>query len=196
MLNKIWAFLIITSIIVASLNGRMGEVSQAVLTASIKAVEISLQLLGPMILWLGLMAILKSGGLLRIFQQRLRPLIGFLFPTVPPHHPAAGAIILNLSASFLGMGNAATPFGIKAMQELKKLNHPPERASNAMCTLLALNTSSLTFFPSLVVSLRLAQNSQNPMGIVSCTLLATSCSTLGAVLASKILPVLLWKERL
>lgn len=190
MLNKIWGFMIITGIIVSIFNGQVEEVSTAILTSSFKAVEISIGLLGPMVLWLGFMEILKEGGIMEAFQRLLKPLIAFLFPGVPPHHPASGAIILNLGASILGMGNAATPLGIKAMQELKRLNANQDTASNAMCTLLALNTSSITLFPAFVISLRMAVGSKNPMEIIVCTILATTCSTIGAVFMSRLIPIL------
>lgn len=180
--------MILLSVVVAAFNGQLQEVSTAIFTAAMQAVEISIGLLGPVILWLGLMEMVKTGGLFHRLERLIKPFMGFLFPEVPPHHPASTAIILNLSASFLGMGNAATPLGIKAMQELKRLNANQESASNAMCTLLALNTSSITLFPAFVISLRMAQDAQDPMAIVGCSILATSCSTAGAILASRVLP--------
>lgn len=190
MLNTIWGLMIVVGLLVGLMNGQLDELSTAILRSSLYAVEISIQLLGPMVLWLGFMEILKEGGFMELLQSLLKPLMGFLFPAVPPHHPAAGAILLNLSASILGMGNAATPLGIRAMQELKRLNQDQDIASNAMCTLLALNTSSITLFPAFVISLRVAQGSKNPMEIILCTLLATTCSTLVAVFIAHMIPLL------
>lgn len=190
MLNKIWGLMICAGLLVGAINGQLEEVSTALLKSSLLAVEISIQLLGPIVLWLGFMEILKEGGAMEGLQRLLRPLMGLLFPNVPPHHPAASAILLNLSASMLGMGNAATPLGIKAMEELKNLSLNKEVASNAMCTLLALNTSSITLFPALVISLRVAAGSKNPMEILVCSLLATTCSTFAALLLSRVIPIL------
>lgn len=123
---------------------------------------------------------------MEVLKKLLRPLALFLFPRVPRDHPAMSAILMNMSANLLGMGNAATPFGLRAMEELQKLNPCPEEATDEMCTFLALNTSSLTLLPTTVIALRAATGSLNPTEIVGTTIVATTCSTLVALVADRI----------
>ncbi len=150
------------------------------------AVTLSLGLVGVMALFLGLMKVAEQGGLLTIIARTMRPLMVRLFPEVPAHHPAMGAMILNLSANVLGLGNAATPFGIRAMQELDKLNPHKGTATNAMALFLAINTASVTLLPTGVIALRAAAGSHDPAGILPTTLVATICSTTVAILAAKL----------
>ena len=151
------------------------------------AVTLALGLIGVMGLFLGLMKVAEYGGLLRIIARVLRPLLVRLFPDVPADHPAMGAIVMNLSANALGLGNAATPFGIRAMQELDRLNPHKGTATNAMALFLAVNTSSITLLPTGVIALRAAAGSADPAGIVPTTLVATICSTTVAIVACKLL---------
>ncbi|MCK7504126.1 MAG: hypothetical protein MZV70_08525 [Desulfobacterales bacterium] len=130
-----------------------------------------------MTLFLGLMKVAEAGGLLRIIARLIRPLMVRLFPDVPAEHPAMGAMILNLSANVMGLGNAATPFGIRAMQELNRLNPTPGTATDAMALFLAINTSSVTLLPTGVIALRAAAGSADPAAILPTTLFATACST-------------------
>jgi len=134
----------------------------------------------------GLMKVAEAGGMLKILARLIRPLMVRLFPEVPPEHPAMGAMILNLSANALGLGNAATPFGIRAMQELDKLNPSPGTASDSMALFLAINTSSVTLLPTGVIALRAAAGSSDPAGILPTTLIATMASTLIAITAAKL----------
>ena len=150
------------------------------------AVTLAIGLVGVMALFLGLMKVAEEGGLLVIIAKTVRPLMVRLFPEVPAEHPAMGAMILNISANALGLGNAATPFGIRAMQELDKLNAHKGTASNAMALFLAINTSSVTLLPTGVVALRASLGSQDPAGIVPTTLFATMCSTAVAIFAAKL----------
>lgn len=122
MVNAIWAVLFLSGIVVAAANGRIEVVSRAALEAAQSAVALALELIGIMALWLGILRIAEEAGLVAVVARLARPLVRFFFPSIPPGHPALGAIIMNLSASFLGLGNAATPFGLKAMEELQKLN--------------------------------------------------------------------------
>ncbi len=149
------------------------------------AVELAIGLVGVMALFLGLMKVAEAGGLLVIIAKTVRPLMVRLFPDVPAEHPAMGAMILNISANALGLGNAATPFGIRAMQELDKLNPHKGTATNAMVLFLAINTSSVTLLPTGVVALRASVGSADPAGIVPTTLFATICSTAIAIIAAK-----------
>lgn len=181
MLNAIWLALLAGGVLVAALNGQVEVVTEAALGAARGAVEVCLDLVGVMALWLGIMRIAEKAGLVEALARGLRPLMVRLFPSVPPAHPAMGAIILNLSANMLGLGNAATPFGMKAMQELQELNRNPYEASEAMCTFLALNTSCITLIPATIIGIRASFGSSNPTDIVGATIFATSCSMLLAV---------------
>ena len=155
-------------------------------TAS-SAVTLAIGLIGVMALFLGLMKVAEAGGLLTIIAKTIRPVMVRLFPDVPADHPAMGAMILNMSANALGLGNAATPFGIRAMQELDKLNAHKGTATNAMVLFLAINTSSVTLLPTGVIALRASAGSIDPAGILPTTLFATVCSTTVAIIAVKLL---------
>lgn len=181
MLNVIWLLLLVSGILVAALNGNVEVVTEAALKAARGAVQVCFDLIGVMALWLGIMKIAERGGLVRGIAWLLRPLMVRLFPSIPPQHPAMGAIILNLSANILGLGNAATPFGMKAMQEMQTLNKNSSEASEAMCTFLALNTSCLTLIPATIIGVRLSFGSSNPTEIVGPCIFATSISMLIAV---------------
>ena len=163
----------------------MAALSSAMVDTAGSAVTLAIGLVGVMALFLGLMKVAEAGGLLVIIARTVRPLMVRLFPEVPPDHPAMGAMILNLSANALGLGNAATPFGIRAMQELDKLNPVKGTATNAMALFLAINTSSVTLLPTGVIALRAAAGSSDPAGILPTTLFATICSTTVAILAAK-----------
>lgn len=162
----------------------MQALSSAMISSASGAVELAIGLVGVMTLFLGLMKIAEAGGLLTIIARLIRPLMTRLFPDVPPDHPAMGAMILNMSANALGLGNAATPFGIRAMQELDKLNKQPGTATNAMALFLAINTSSITLLPTGVIAIRAAAGSEAPAAILPTTLFATLCATLAAVAAA------------
>jgi spore maturation protein SpmA len=164
----------------------MEGLSKAMIESAAGSVELALSLIGVMTLFLGLMKVAEAGGLLRILAALIRPLMVRLFPEVPAQHPAMGAMILNLSANAMGLGNAATPFGIRAMQELNKLNPRPGTATDSMALFLAINTSSVTLLPTGVIALRAAAGSTDPAGILPTTLFATLCSTLVAIVAAKL----------
>jgi len=162
----------------------MEALSAGMLATAGDAVELALGLVGLMTLFLGLMKVAEAGGLLVIIARVIRPLMTRLFPEVPPEHPAMGAMILNISATTLGLGNAATPFGIRAMQELDKLNPRPGTATNAMALFLAINTSGITLIPTTVIALRAAAGSVDPAAILPTTLFATVCGTIAAIVAA------------
>jgi spore maturation protein SpmA/spore maturation protein SpmB len=164
----------------------MEILSAAMIKSAAGSVELAIGLVGVMALFLGLMKVAESGGMLTILARLIRPLMVRLFPDVPADHPAMGAMILNLSANMLGLGNAATPFGIRAMQELDKLNPQRGTATDAMALFLAINTSSVTLLPSGVIALRAAAGSTNPAAILPTTLFATIGSTAVAVIAAKL----------
>ncbi len=176
MLNLIWLFLILAGIIAAAWNGRIDLVTETFFNAANEGVQVCLDLIGLMTLWLGMLEIARQAGLVRLLSRLLQPLTRILFPEVPPNHPALGAIIMNISANILGLGNAATPFGLKAMEELQKLNPRPDTATDAMCTFLAANTSCITLVPATIVGVRVAAGSANPSEIVGPTIFATGVS--------------------
>ncbi len=163
----------------------MKSLSAAMVDSATGSVELALGLIGVMTLFLGLMKVAEAGGLLTVLARLIRSLMVRLFPDVPPDHPAMGAMILNMSANALGLGNAATPFGIRAMQELDKLNEQKGSATNAMVLFLAINTSNVTLLPTGVIALRAAAGSVDPAGILATTLFATLCSTITAIFAAK-----------
>jgi spore maturation protein SpmA len=164
----------------------MAILSKAIIESAASSVELALGLIGVMTLFLGLMKVAEAGGLLRILAALIRPLMVRLFPEVPAQHPAMGAMIMNLSANAMGLGNAATPFGIRAMQELDRLNPRPGTATDSMALFLAINTSSVTLLPTGVIALRAAAGSADPAGILPTTLFASLCSTLVAIVAAKL----------
>ncbi len=166
--------------------GPMQELATAMIDAAAGSVTLALGLVGVMALFLGLMKVAEEGGLLVIIARTVRPLMVRLFPDVPADHPAMGAMILNMAANALGLGNAATPFGIRAMQKLEDLNPVRGTASNAMVLFLAINTSSVTILPTGVIALRAAAGSVDPAGILPTTLFATICSTTVAIIMAKL----------
>lgn len=183
-LNFIWLSLVLAAVIAAAWTGRMGEVSRASLESAKTAIELIIGLTGGMIFFLGLVKIASDGGLLRGIIRLMSPILRRLFPEVPQDHPAMKAILMNFSANVLGLGNAATPFGLKAMAELDKLNSHRGSVTNAMALFLAINTSSIVLLPPTgTVMVRLAAGSEVPFAIWLPTLFATICSTLVAVAA-------------
>ena len=165
-------------------NAPLDLLTKGIVASAAGAVDLAIGLIGVMTLFLGLIKVAEAGGLLLILARLIRPLLVRLFPDVPPDHPAMGAIVLNLSANALGLGNAATPFGIRAMQELNRLNRCPGTATDAMVLFLAINTSSVTLLPTGIIALRAAAGSADPAGILPTTLFATLCSTTAAILAA------------
>lgn len=186
-MNLVWLFLLVSSVLVGAVSGRLEEVGKTSFQAAKQSVELAIGLVGAMALWLGLVKVVEEAGLMVFIARRLRPLLAWLFPDVPRDHPAMGAMVLNMAANVMGLGNAATPLGIKAMQELEKLNPKKGEATDAMCLFLAINTSSVTLLPLGVMAVRASAGARDPGGIFLPTLLATACSTLVAVLAAKLL---------
>lgn len=164
----------------------MEALATGMIDTAADSVTLAIGLVGVMSLFLGLMKVAEAGGLLTIIARLLRPLMVRIFPEVPAEHPAMGAMILNLSANVMGLGNAATPFGIRAMQELDKLNAHKGTATNAMVLFLAVNTSSVTLLPTGVIALRAAAGSAEPAAILPTTLFATLISTTVAILSAKL----------
>jgi len=171
---------------VESAETPMQALTSAMIEAAKDSVTLALGLVGVMALFLGLMKVAEAGGLLQIIARLVRPLMVRLFPDVPADHPAMGAMIMNMSANAMGLGNAATPFGIRAMQELDRLNPHKGMATNAMALFLAINTSSVTLLPTGIIALRASAGSADPAGILPTTLFATFCSTAAAIVSAKL----------
>ncbi len=185
LMNTIFFALVCISFFSAICHHNIPALSKAIINSASNAVDLSIGLIGVMTLFLGLMKVAEEGGILNTISKLVRPIMVRLFPEVPPDHPAMGSMIMNISANILGLGNAATPFGIRAMQDLNKLNPYPDEATDSMVLFLAINTSGLTVLPTGVIALRAACGSSDPAAILPTTLFATTCSTVTAIFAAK-----------
>ncbi|MCD7033315.1 spore maturation protein [Metabacillus sp. GX 13764] len=181
MVNIIWVALTVIGIVFALFNGTIDQVNEAVFKGGKDAVTLSFGLISVLVFWLGLMKIAEKAGLLEKLSRMCKPVASKLFPEVPADHPAMGYIMSNTIANVFGLGNAATPLGIKAMEELKNLNGGKNSASRSMITFLAVNTSSITLIPTTVIAVRMTYHSASPTEIVAPTLIATIISGIGAL---------------
>ena len=191
MLNYIWLGMVLTAVLIGGLLGNLGGedgvVEGAIGMAKFAVVSLAIPLGAVMILWLGMMRLAEVSGIVRGLAWLIRPLMRRLFPEVPPEHPAMGAMVMNMAANMLGLGNAATPLGLRAMGHLQDLNPTKGTASNAMCTFLAINTSSVTLIPATAIALLAGAEIANPYSIVGPAIAATMCSTVAAITAVKLL---------
>lgn len=187
MLNIFFVALVLLSVLVAAFNGHMEAVSSGALDSARKAVELAIGLVGAMSLFMGLMRVAQDGGMLRLIARAAAPVMRRLFPEIPEDHPAMSAMILNIASNVLGLGNAATPFGIRAMQELDTLNPVRGTATNAMVLFLAINTAGLAILPTTVIALRASAGSKDPAGVLFSTWFASGCATVVAILAATLL---------
>lgn len=212
MLNYIWFAMIIGSILLAggidfyneilvpdqqialeqerrNLNEetKLGLVTSAAIKAANTGVEIAIGLIGVMALWLGVMKVAEEAGLTKVLARMVRPITSWLFPKIPSDHPAIGAMIMNIAANMLGLSNAATPLGLKAMEELDKLNPNKGEATDDMCTFLVLNTSAITMIPATAIAIRASLGSQNPQMIIVPSILAATCATIVGVTTVKLI---------
>ncbi|EWG10789.1 MULTISPECIES: nucleoside recognition domain-containing protein [Bacillales] len=185
MVNIIWVMLTAIGLVFAMINGTINEVNEAIFNGAKEAVTLCIGLISILVFWLGMMKIAEDAGLLNKLASLFRPIVKKLFPEVPGDHPAMGYMLSNMMANMFGLGNAATPLGIKAMEELKRLNGGKNEASRSMITFLAINTSSLTLIPTTVIAIRMNYNSASPTDIVGPTLVATFCSTLAAIMIDR-----------
>ena len=192
MLNYIWLALVLCAVAIAGWNNRFKEVTDGAFDGAKTAVTIALGLIGIMALWLGLMRLAERAGLVQRIARGLRPILTKLFPGVPPNHPAMGSMVMNMAANMLGLGNAATPLGLRAMRDLETLNPRPGVATNAMCTFLAINTSSVQLIPTTAIAILAASGSSRPTAIVGTALLATLCAATVAIISVKLLEKLPW----
>lgn len=185
MVNYIWVAMFLIGIVFAMFNGTMGEVNKALFVGAKEAVTLCIGLISILVFWLGMMRIAEQSGLLDRLSRLFRPIVKRLFPEVPVNHAAMGYMLSNMIANMFGLGNAATPLGIKAMEELKKLNGGKDSASRSMITFLAINTASITIIPTTVIAIRMNYKSASPTEIVVPTLIATIISAIGAVLIDR-----------
>ncbi len=187
MLNHIWLALILLSVAIGGWNDRLKDVTAGAFDGAKTAVTIALGLIGVMALWLGVMRLAERAGVVQRIARALRPVMRRLFPEVPSDHPAMGSMVMNMAANMLGLGNAATPLGLRAMRDLETLNRRPGVATNAMCTFLALNTSSVQLIPTTAIAILVAAGSKQPTAIVGTALLATFCAATVAIVSVKLL---------
>lgn len=184
MLNKLWGFMILIGILFAAFTGRMGEVGTAAIDSSKEAVTLCITMLGIMSMWTGLMNIAKKAGIIDALTKALRPVLAFLFPGVPTEHKANEYMAANMISNILGLGWAATPVGLKAMEQLKELNQGSHIASADMCTFLIINISSLQLIPVNIIAYRSQYGSVSPTSIIGMGLVATMASTAAGILFS------------
>ena len=185
-MNYIFYFLIVASIIAGAINGKLTDVVNAILSGAELSVKVAFSLIGIMAFWLGMMKIAEKSGLIEIIAKIIKPVTKHLFKEVPEQSPAIGDIAMNFSANALGLANAATPIGIKAMEELQKINKDKKSASNAMCMLLAMNTAGFQLIPATVIAVLIGIGYKNPTEIIAPTLLVTSITFFSAITLAKI----------
>ena len=186
-MNLVFVLLLVGALVSAALRGDVKSVGTGALDGAGNAVTLAIGLTGVMSLWLGLLKIAEKSGLVDKLARAARPIFRPLFRDVPDGHPAISAMLLNIAANMLGLGNAATPFGIKAMEELEKLNPRPGTATNALALFVAINTASLQLVPTTLIALRAAAHSSDPAGILLPTLASTACALTVAIVSAKVL---------
>jgi spore maturation protein A len=191
-LSKIWLGVILLAVIVGAIEGRIDNVVHAITNSAKFGFEVALGLTGIMALWMGIMNIASESGLVERLARVLQPIMRRLFPEVPVDDPAMGAMLLNIAANMLGLANAATPFGLQAMKELQRLNTHVHTASNAMCTFLAINTASVQLIPATAIAILAANGSLHPSSVIVSSLVASSVSTIVAIISVKQLAKLRW----
>lgn len=182
MVNIIWAILIFIAIIYAFFTGNIDTINNGILTHATSGFNLILEMMPLIVLWTGIMKIAEEAGLLKIFSRLLNPLLSKLFPSLNKEHKALGYIASNIAANMLGLGSAATPFGLKAMEEMQKDNKKKDTATEAMITFLVLNTGGVTLIPTTVIALRIMHGSANPTEIIITSILATSVSSISGLL--------------
>ena len=188
MLNYIWLGLILCAVIIGGCTDHLKELAdKGFEMGETSVMKIALPLVGIMALWLGIMRLAERSGLVALLARALRPVMHFLFPEVPAEHPAMGSMLMNIAANMLGLGNAATPLGLRAMKDLESLNPRPGVATNAMCTVLAINTASVQLIPVTAIAILAAAKSTNPSAIVGTSIMATACAATSAVMFAKFL---------
>lgn len=186
-MNYIWSFLILISIVAGAVNGKLNDVVGALLTGAETSVKIAIGICGVMVFWLGIMKIAEKSGIVEWLSKILTPVANFLFPEVKDNDKIVGNVAMNFSANALGLANAATPMGLKAMEEMQKVNKDKTSASNSMCMLLAMNTAGFQLIPATVIAVLVSCGSKNPTEIIIPTFLVTSFAFVGAIVTAKIM---------
>ncbi|MCE7699514.1 MAG: hypothetical protein K8E24_012155 [Methanobacterium paludis] len=185
-LDYVWGFMLLCGIVIGAMNGKLRDISNTLLDSANKSVSMAIGLMGVMCLWLGIMNIAKKAGIIEAISRRLKPAMRFLFPDIPDGHPAQGAILMNIIANMLGLGNAATPLGLKAMEEMQKINKNKKRATNSMCMFLVLNTACIQLIPATVIAIRLQSGSKNPTEIIVTTFLSAIVAVTTGICCTKV----------
>lgn len=186
MINYIWAFFIIIGVIYGIVTGNIENINNTLINSGTSAIEMILKLIPLMCLWLGIMNIAKDSGLIDILAKKISKILKILFPEIPNNHEALTYISSNIILNMLGVGNAATPFGLKAMKEMQKLNQNKDVATRSMITFLVINTSSVTIIPTTIVSFRILNGSVNPTGIVPLCIITTIISCLIGIILDRL----------
>jgi spore maturation protein A len=187
MMNYIWLSIVILAIVLGGINGKIDNVTKSAIDAAGSAVTIAIGLVGVMALWLGIVKIAEDSGLMALAAKAIAPLLRRLFPDVPAGHPAMASMTMNIAANMLGLSNAATPLGIKAMEDLEKLNTQPGTATNAMCTFLTINTAGLQLIPATMIGIMASAGSKEPTAIIGTTIAATFTALVAGITAVKLL---------
>ncbi len=186
-MNFIWFLIIFISILVGAINNKLDDVVNAILTGAQTSIEIVISIMGIMVFWLGIMKIAEKSGIVEFLSTLLKPIAKWLFPEIPENNKAIGDVAMNFSANALGLANAATPIGIRAMEELQKLNKDKNSASDPMCTFLAMNTAGFQLVPATAIAILAANGAKNPTEIIIPTLIVTSIAFTSAILMAKLL---------
>ena len=187
MMNYIWVSIVILAIVLGGINGKIENVTKSAIDAATGAVTIAIGLIGIMALWLGIMKIAEDSGLMTLVAKAITPILKKLFPDVPTGHPAMASMTMNIAGNMLGLGNAATALGLKAMEDLETLNKHPGIATNAMCTFLTINTAGLQLVPSTVIGVLASAGSKDPTVIIGTTIAATFTALIAGIAAVKLL---------
>jgi spore maturation protein A len=187
MLNYIWLALVILAVVLGGINGKIENVTKAAIDSAGNSVTIAIGLIGVMSLWLGIMKIAEDSGLMKLVARAISPVMRRLFPDVPADHPAMGSMMMNIAANMLGLSNAATPLGLKAMEDLEKLNKSPGVATNAMCVFLTINTANVQVIPATMIGLMASAGSRQPTAIIGTTMAATGIALIAGLITAKLL---------
>ena len=187
MLNYIWLTMVILAVVLGGINGKIENVTKSAIDSAGGSVTIAIGLVGVMALWLGVMKIAEDSGLMSLLARGIAPIMKWLFPDVPAGHPAIGSMTMNIAANMLGLNNAATPLGLKAMEDLETLNAHPGIATNAMCTFLTINTAGLQLIPATMISIMASAGSTDPTAIIGTTVAATCAALVVGIAVVKLL---------
>jgi spore maturation protein A len=187
MMNYIWLTMVILALVLGGINGKIENVTKSAIDSAGSSVTIAIGLIGVMALWLGIVKIAEDSGLMSLLARAIAPVLKWLFPDVPAGHPAMASMTMNIAANMLGLSNAATPLGLKAMEDLETLNTHSGVATNAMCTFLTINTAGLQLIPATMISIMASAGSKDPTAVIGTTIAATCAALVAGVTTVKIL---------